>query len=215
MLAELRKVIPSFLARVDRPDRGGEWSRYLARRRDEMDALVDAPLPARPRDGDAVGADATVTLVDFDPDGEDKVLAAMCYPALDARRGRARRARSRRSAPTSARAIVRAYVGERRNRRHRPGRAFERTDYRFDIVSDYGAFRDLQRHRMLTIEWQPLSTDLGYEVPELVAEAGLGAAYVESLERSRELHEALARALPAPGRLRRRARLPDPLRRCS
>ena len=51
-------------------------------------------------------------------------------------------------------ALVRAYVGERENRRHKPGRAFERIDYRFDVLSDYGAFRDLQRHRLLTIEWQ-------------------------------------------------------------
>jgi hypothetical protein len=87
---------------------------------------------------------------------------------------------------------MRAYVGERINRRHRPGRAFERTGYRFDVVSDYGAFRDLQRHRMLTIEWQPLGTTLGYDVPDVVEEAGLSGRYVASLERSRELAEALA-----------------------
>ena len=73
-------------------------------------------------------------------------------------------------------ALLQAYVGDRRNRRHRPGRAFERTDYRFEIVSDYGAFRDLQRHRLLTIEWQPLGTALGYDVPEIVDEAGLERA---------------------------------------
>ena len=54
-------------------------------------------------------------------------------------------------------ALMRAYVGERRNRRHKPGRAFERSFYRFDVLSDYGAFRDMQRHRMLTIEWQKLT----------------------------------------------------------
>ena len=48
-------------------------------------------------------------------------------------------------------------VGERRNRRHRPGRGFEALRYRFEVVSDYGAFRDLQRHRMLTIQWQTLT----------------------------------------------------------
>ena len=52
--------------------------------------------------------------------------------------------------------MLRAYVGERANRRHRPGRAFERTSYRFDVLTDYGAFRDLQRHRLLTLEWQAL-----------------------------------------------------------
>ena len=60
--------------------------------------------------------------------------------------------------PTIARAVLRAYVGDRANRRHKPGRAFERTHYRFDVLADYGAFRDLQRHRLLTLEWQPLST---------------------------------------------------------
>ena len=94
-----------------------------------------------------------MTLVDWDPDAEDKLLAAICYPhshlpehqLLDrvARLGAAERL-----------ALVRAYVGERENRRHKPGRAFERVDYRFDVLSDYGAFRDLQRHRLLTIEWQ-------------------------------------------------------------
>ena len=87
-------------------------------------------------------------------------------------------------------------MGERTNRRHRPGRAFERTDYRFDVVTDYGAFRDLQRHRMLTIEWQPLGAALGYDVPEVVAEAGLGERYTASLERSRELYEALVPTFP-------------------
>ena len=53
--------------------------------------------------------------------------------------------------------VLRAYVGDRTNRRHRPGRAFERTAYRFDVLTDYGAFRDLQRHRLLTLEWQPLT----------------------------------------------------------
>jgi hypothetical protein len=63
-------------------------------------------------------------------------------------------------------------VGERTNRRHKPGRAFERTDYRFEVVIDYGAFRDLQRHRMLTLDWQPLSPHLGYDVPAEIVELG-------------------------------------------
>jgi hypothetical protein len=92
--------------------------------------------------------------------------------------------------------LLRAYVGDRSNRRHRPGRAFERTDYRFDVVTDYGAFRDLQRHRMLTIEWQRLGTSLGYDVPDVVDEAGLADRYVASLERSRELAEVLAPTFP-------------------
>src|SRR4029450_8889874 len=97
----------------------------------------------------------TVTLTDFDPDGEDKVLAAICYPHVDLPDAQGL-ARVRRMGAGERAALRRAYVGDRENRRHRPGRAFERTDYRFDVLVDYGAFRDLQRHRMLTMEWQPL-----------------------------------------------------------
>ena len=93
-------------------------------------------------------------------------------------------------------ALLRAYVGERRNRRHKPGRAFERVDYRFDIVADYGAFRDLQRHRMLTIEWQPLSTRHGYEIPEAVEEAGLRDQFDDAMERSAALYDALLDPFP-------------------
>ncbi len=70
--------------------------------------------------------------------------------------------------------VVKAYVGDRTNRRHRPGRALETVWYRFDLLTDYGAFRDLQRHRMLSIEWQTLSPLHGYDVPDAVADAGRG-----------------------------------------
>ena len=138
---------------------------------------------------------SSVTLTDFDPAGEDKVLVAMCYPHLNlAEEDIARRVSA--LGPQERRRILQAYVGDRSNRRHRPGRALECTSYRFDIVADYGAFRDLQRHRMLTVEWQPLGTDLGFEVPALVEAAGLTSRFLESLERSKSLHDALAPYFP-------------------
>jgi thymidylate synthase ThyX len=192
MLTELRKVIPSFLVRVDRPDRGGEWSEYLASTRA---ATADVVAGLWPEDPPATAGGESVRLLDFEPDGELHVLAAMCFAASD--RSAADLDRLVRELPGEAREqLFRAYVGERRNRRHRPGRAFERTTYRFEVVSDYGAFRDLQRHRMLTIEWQALGTDLGYQVPDLVVEAGLAGEYEASIERSRALHAALLPAFP-------------------
>jgi len=92
--------------------------------------------------------------------------------------------------------VVQAYVGDRTNRRHRPGRALENVWYRFDILSDYGAFRDLQRHRMLTIEWQNLSPEFGYDIPRDVLDAGLEATFAESMERSADLHDALCDEYP-------------------
>ena len=78
MLEELRKVIPSFLSRVDREERGVAWSAYLAETRHGTRELVErifAGERAEPR--------PAVTLTDFDPDAEDKLLAAMLYPFTD------------------------------------------------------------------------------------------------------------------------------------
>jgi thymidylate synthase ThyX len=190
ILVELRKVIPSFLARIDRPERGGVWTESLEDRREQMEAVVHELWPV------VVPAPGTsVTLTDFDPAGEDKVLVAMCYPYLNVPEAEVAR-RISAIGPKARRKIIQAYVGERSNRRHRPGRALESTSYRFDIVADYGAFRDLQRHRMLTVEWQSLGTDLGFEVPEIVEAAGLQNQFLESLERSKSLHDALAPYFP-------------------
>jgi thymidylate synthase ThyX len=191
MLGELRKVIPSFLTRVDRPDRGVAWSAYLAETRADTEAVV-----ARLFDHEVPDARPDVTLTDFDPDGEDKVLAAICYPHVDLPDDQVL-ARVRRLGGDERAALLRAYVGNReQNRRHRPGRAFERTDYRFDVLVDYGAFRDLQRHRMLTIDWQPLSPHHGYEIPEPVLDAGLGTRFEDAMARSAALYDALATELP-------------------
>ena len=221
MVVELRKVIPSFLSRLDRPDRGGTWVSYLeetGRRTADVvarlwpdDAVPGAtvlPGALRDRPGidhpQAAGTAASsgpwprspgVELVDWDPDGETTVLAAICYPHSSLPEQEIAR-RVARLDETERTALMQAYVGERVNRRHRPGRAFERTSYRFDVVCDYGAFRDLQRHRMLTVEWQSLGPQLGAEIPALVEEAGLGGAYQQSLDRSGELYEALVAPWP-------------------
>ncbi|MDG1368478.1 MAG: FAD-dependent thymidylate synthase [Acidimicrobiales bacterium] len=187
MLTELRKVVPSFLKRVDLPERGARTSAYMADARDSMEALADQFF------GDDSGgsvADDMVELVDFDPDGEIKMVAAMLYPHTSLSEASIE-ARVRRMTVEERVDVITAYVGARVNRRHRPGRAFERTDYRFDVLSDYGAFRDLQRHRMLTIDWQPLSPRHGYVRPPAVDAAGLASEFDAVMNRSAELHDAL------------------------
>jgi thymidylate synthase ThyX len=189
MLVELRRVIPAFLTRVDQPERGDRWSRYLADTRArtvEMANRVDAAH------GEVPPADE-VTLTDFDPDGEVKVVAAALY-AVSSRPDAELLAIARRMSADERAAVLQAYVGDRTNRRHKPGRAFERTSYRFDVLTDYGAFRDLQRHRLLTIEWQTLTTSHGYTRPEAIVEAGGEADWNEALDRSAGLHDALQAA---------------------
>jgi thymidylate synthase ThyX len=193
MLTELRKVIPSFLKRVDLTDRGVAASTYLATTRTAMDDIAARLFP--PAEAEADGG-PRVELVEFDPDAEVRLVTAMLYPFTD--RSEADVEARVRAMPLDERlAVVRAYVGDRTNRRHRPGRAFERPSYRFDVLADYGAFRDLQRHRMLTVEWQGLSPRHGYTRPEAVDDAGCGAEFDETMERSAELHGALAGRFPA------------------
>ncbi len=193
MLTELRKVIPAFLRRLERPERGGVWSRYLATTREQTEQVARrllADIEPEPR--------GEVTLTDFDPDGEVKVVAAALYAASGLPDDQLL-ALARKLGPEERRQVLAAYVGRRENRRHKPGRAFERTAYRFDLLADYGAFRDLQRHRLLTLEWQPLSPRHGYVTPEGLVEIGALTEWRRVMEESAALHDALVAAgLGAP-----------------
>jgi thymidylate synthase ThyX len=187
MLAELRKIIPAFLMRVDQPDRGGRWSGYFAAARERMDHLAGTLTAVEPEPRDEV------TLTDFDPDGEVKIVAAALYAVSDLPDDQLLQIARRLSADERV-AVLRTYVGHRSNRRHRPGRAFERTTYRFDVLTDYGAFRDLQRHRLLTLEWQPLTPRHGYIEPDAIVEAGARDDWTRVMDGSADLHDAIVAA---------------------
>lgn len=187
MLLELRKAIPSFLKRVDLEDRGVLWSRYLEETSSRVDEVAAKLFP--PEENSVADA-PVVQLVDFDPDAEVKVVASALYPHLSLPESEIEE-RVRRMSTQDRVDVLREYVGSRSTRRHKPGRAFERTSYRFDLAVDYGAFRDLQRHRMLTVEWQRLTPHLGYTRPDVVEEAGGAAIFDAAMERSAGLYEAI------------------------
>lgn len=198
MLVELRKVIPAFLTRVDREDRGVLWSRYLRQTREDTAVVAAELLTPRNSAPDGMPPDETlrndtVTLTDFDPDGEVKVVAAALYAASGLPDAELLR-RAYRMTDEERERVLRAYVGERHNRRHRPGRAFERTSYRFDVLTDYGAFRDLQRHRLLTLEWQALTSSHGYQVPAEVVDAGVEERWRRVMETCADVHAAIEAA---------------------
>jgi thymidylate synthase ThyX len=184
ILAELNAVIPSFLARVERPDRGGEWISYLEQRE-----AAGRKWAERLELSDDTGTGPSVTVLRAEGD-EEALLAALLFEASSCSEESIRDAIERLGEPQRSEVLA-DLIGPRFNRRHRPGRGLEALRYRFEIVSDYGAFRDLQRHRMLTIQWQALTPELGSEVPEEVELAGCGDSYRRALERSRAEYERL------------------------
>jgi thymidylate synthase ThyX len=185
LLEELQKIIPSFVVRVPREDRGGRWVDYLRERRESADAvaarlgLVGAETEAGP----------SVRLVRAHGTEEELIAALVAESATVAEEDVLRAVAALDGEGRAA--LVRELVGERENRRHRPGRGFETLRYRFEIVSDYGAFRDLQRHRLLTCQWQRLSPALGADVPHELVAAGLGGEFERALDVSRSEYERL------------------------
>ena len=189
ILQAIKAVMPSFVARVERPDRGGAWAEYLQQRRaaaEHWTARLNLEREDEPDER------PSVKLLHTDGD-EDRLLAALLFESAGTSEEETLAAVA--ELPDEERArMLGDLVGERANRRHRPGRGFEALRYRFEIVSDYGAFRDLQRHRMLTVQWQALTPDLGAAVPEEVESAGCGDTYRAALERSREAYHQLVEA---------------------
>ncbi len=185
MQGELAKVIPSFIRRADPAH--PHFAGFRQHRTDQAALLrrLGGAVSA------ASAASSGVTLVDFDPEAELKVLAALAFPE-----GRGSLPECRRWAaalPGPERARILAELAEtRRNRRHKPPRAAELAVYTFELVGDFGMYRDLHRHRMLTQERQPLTTRLGYEVSADVRAAGLEPRVRELMERAAECYEALA-----------------------
>jgi thymidylate synthase ThyX len=189
ILEELQAVMPSFVARVARPERGGQWIGYLQSRA-EAGARWARRLGLDADTAAAAGPSVRLTHVDGD---EDDLLTALMFEASTSSEDAIRRSLEALSDAQRAQ-LLSDLIGERANRRHRPGRGFEALRYRFEIVADYGAFRDLQRHRMLTVQWQSLTPDLGAGVPGQVDLAGAGDAYRRALEVSRAEYERLADA---------------------
>jgi thymidylate synthase ThyX len=190
LLDAVQAVMPSFVARVERPDRGGEWVGYLESRDRSAARWVTRLGLDRPADRGERRPSVRLLHVDGDEEG---LLASLLFEASGVSEEDARIRLTALSGDERAELLA-DLVGLRGNRRHRPGRGYEALRYRFEVVSDYGAFRDLQRHRMLTVQWQRLSPDLGAGVPEEVDLAGCGAEYRRALELSEREYRRLAGA---------------------
>ncbi|MDD5438150.1 MAG: FAD-dependent thymidylate synthase [Patescibacteria group bacterium] len=69
-----------------------------------------------------------------------------------------------------------------------PPREFEHAWFQHEIVMDYGAWRDIQRHRICTQTNQPLGTDLGFDIPDEIGEIGKAKEFAEVMDEARQLN---------------------------
>jgi thymidylate synthase ThyX len=205
MQRALDALIPSFVKRAS-TERGRAHQAYLRGMRKRVATLLDERRKTKDENavfadhssfvlGPSSSVDEGVTLVEYDPDAEAKTVAAILYPHTDLPLAQVRELAGRLNAEERL-AVIRAYVGERGSRFHRPGRAFEEPYYSFDILADLGAYRDLQRHRILTQDRQRYTVRHGYVTPPELEDAGLAAGYAGALERAAEAAEAIAADLP-------------------
>ncbi|CDN10395.1 Thymidylate synthase thyX [Richelia intracellularis] len=186
---ELDQVIPSFVKRA-KTERGAKYAQYLSANHQNTELLTQKLLGNR-----QAASSTTVQLVQYDPQAEMKVVAAILYPHSNLTFEQVRA--YVRDLGTSERVdIINTYAGERESRFHRPGRAFEEVYYTFDILADIGAYRDLQRHRVLTQERQRFSISHGYIIPPELIDADLVKPYKEVLDIAAETTELIAKDLP-------------------
>lgn len=191
LLAQARKIVPMFLQRADKPERGGAMVAYQANTRKAVAKLSNELLSSAHA---PTASSKPVTLVDYWPKNELLLTADMLYEHSDLSLEELQTLVAGWSYSQKV-DVLKTYVGERLNRRHRPGRALEKAHYSWDLVCDYGIFRDLQRHRMVDdMAWQQLSPRMGYETPKLIEDAGLNEQFDACFDLSLKLYSALQQA---------------------
>lgn len=186
LLDECRKVIPTFLERADKPERGGATIAYMANTKKATKNIANN-LINNPHSNDF----QPVTLTNFWPKNELDIVADMVYEHSNLSLDELKHEINTLNYDQRIK-IFNTYIGERLNRRHRPGRALELPHYSWDLICDYGVFRDLQRHRLVDdLQWQTLTPRFGYEIPELIENAGLVDMFEECFDISLSLFSLL------------------------
>ncbi len=188
ILNEVRKQHAIFFERTDLPNRGKAIIKYRKETKERVQALAGKiGLNTRKETG------LKATLLEYTPKDELELIAHLLYPYVTISFAELEKELSGWSEDELV-AALELYMGARDNRRHKPGRAMEVAHYTFELVCDYGIFRDLQRHRMVdALEWQQLSPSLGYDVPKAVKDAGLEELYHQTHELSETFFSTLVK----------------------
>lgn len=135
-----------------------------------------------------------VTIVNYERDAENKLAAALLYKGSNLPYGQIKAKVDK--MPHSIKELIIEEAMKRRSFYDRPLRELEHIYYTFDILMDYGAFRDIQRHRMATQTNQAVTVAHGYGVPQDIIDAGCEADYRAAMERASDAYEKIAAQFP-------------------
>lgn len=191
--SELDCVIPSFIKRVNEKH-GKSLQSFMINTNKEISKLTDKYLEDIKPDFSPVD----VRLIDYmdSKDAEVKVISAILYENA---KGQSLHDITKlvESFPQERRnEIILAYTKFRGNRRHRPGRAFEMVEYLFEMFTNFGMFRDLHRHRILTMERQLLSTKHGYDIPKEIIDSGIEKDFKDCMYLSNNTYQSIVKTMP-------------------
>ena len=188
---ELSKVIPSFIRRSDLSHKHYQnFAQFFSSMQGEISQFAK-------KHGEGIGsmAEPGVRLIDFDKDSVSKIGAALLFSSTSA--GLSELQNYCRSLPEEKMAeILETASSARENRRHKSPRALEHAAFTFEILADFGVYRDLHRHRILTQERQLLSCNYGYYTPPEIVGTEMEEDYREAMERGKAAYDAIAQELP-------------------
>jgi thymidylate synthase ThyX len=191
--AELNLVIPAFIRRAN--DKYGQaLQAYLTDTRSTITELAHYYIKNIKADKNPY----SVKLLNYEDncEAEIKVASAILYEQADGQ-SLEKIIKYIRSLPAYDRKkIIQTYTKLRANRRQRPGRAFEMVEYTFEMFTNFGMFRDLHRHRILTMERQLLSTRHGYDIPAEIIKLGIGKDFKDCMYKCNEVYEMISRKYP-------------------
>ena len=191
MHEELSKVMPSFIRRSDTSHHTHQaFAQFYESMQTELNAAAD-----RNTNFPQKAEEAGVKLISYDPESVVKVAAGLLF-ANSNKSLTDLWLHCKRLPEEELARILDAGCGARENRRQKSPRALEHADFTFEIVADFGVYRDLHRHRMLTQERQLLCCSYGFYVPPEIVGTEIEADYIAALHRAKEAYETIATELP-------------------